>query len=137
MQYDAYIFDLDGTIYLGDELLPGASETVAAIRASGRRTVFLSNNPTKTRDEYAAKLSRLGIPTPIDDIVTSALVLGQWLRANAPGARLFVVGEAPLKTELRAAGFELSERASEVDIVVASFDRTFVYEKLQIAFDAI
>lgn len=135
--YDAYIFDLDGTIYLGDTALPGAQATVAALRAAGRRAIFLSNNPTRTRDQYAAKLTRLGIPTPVEDIVTSAFVLARWLQREAPGARLFVVGEEPLKHELSAAGFQLVERPGEIDIVVASFDRTFVYAKLQIAFDAI
>jgi NagD protein len=135
--YDAYIFDLDGTIYLGDLLLPGAAETVSAVRAAGRRTIFLSNNPTKTRQQYAAKLSKLGIPTPIDDIVNSSFVMVRWLLREAPNARLFVVGEQPLQDELLKAGFRLSERAGEIEIVVASFDRTFVYRKLQIAFDAI
>jgi len=64
-------------------------------------------------------------------------VMVQWLLRNTPGARLFVVGEEPLKSDLRAAGFPLTERASEIDVVVASFDRTFAYPKLQIAFDAI
>lgn len=135
--YSAYLFDLDGTIYLGDTLLPGAAETVAALRKVGRRTLFLSNNPTKTRSQYAMKLTRLGIPTPIDDIITSSLVMVQWLLNERPQARLFVVGEEPLKQDLRAAGFQLSEAAGEIDMVVASFDRTFVYQKLQIAFDAI
>jgi NagD protein len=135
--YSAYIFDLDGTIYLGDELLPGAAETIAALRAAGRRTIFLSNNPTKTRDQYAAKLSHMGIPTPIDDIVNSSFVMARWLGREAPDATLFVVGEEPLIGELRGAGFRLAERADEIDIVVASFDRTFVYHKLQVAFDAI
>jgi phosphoglycolate/pyridoxal phosphate phosphatase family enzyme len=135
--YSAYIFDQDGTIYLGDELLPGAAETIAALRAAGKRTIFLSNNPTKTRQQYADKLSKLGIPTPIDDIVNSSFAMVQWLLHAAPTARLFVVGEEPLKSELRAAGFQLSEQAGEIDIVVASFDRTFDYHKLQVAFDAI
>lgn len=135
--YDAYIFDQDGTIYLGEQPLPGAAETIAALRAAGKRTIFLSNNPTKTREQYAAKLTRLGIPTPIEDIVNSSFVLVQWLLCEAPAARLFVVGEEPLKSDLRAAGFVLSEEAGEIDIVVASFDRTFDYRKLQIAFDAI
>jgi NagD protein len=135
--YNAYLFDLDGTIYLGDTLLPGAAETIAALRKVGRRTIFLSNNPTKTRSQYAMKLTHLGIPTPIDDIITSSFVMVQWLLNEVPQARLFVVGEEPLKQDLRAAGFQLSETASEIDIVVASFDRTFVYQKLQIAFDAI
>ncbi len=135
--YQAYLFDLDGTIYLGDELLPGAAFTIAALRERGCRTIFLSNNPTKTRQQYAAKLARMGIPASVDEIVNSSAVLVQWLLREAPAARLFVVGEEPLKQDLVAAGFQLSERAGEIDIVVASFDRTFVYHKLQVAFDAI
>lgn len=100
--YSAYLFDLDGTIYLGDALLPGAAETVATLRAAGWRTIFLSNNPTRTRQQYAVKLTDLGIPTAVDDVVTAAFVPGQWLRQAAPQATLFVVGEEPLKEELRA-----------------------------------
>ena len=135
--YSAYLFDLDGTIYLGDVVLPGAVETIAALRAARRRTIFLSNNPTRTRRQYAAKLTALGIPTTVDDVVTSACVLGPWLRRTMPEAVLFVVGEEPLQQELRAAGFRFSARAGEIDVVVAAVDRTFVYHKLQVAFDAI
>ena len=137
MNYDAYIFDQDGTIYLGDQTLPGAPETIAALRAAGKRTIFLSNNPTKTREQYALKLGHMGIATPLEDIVNSSFVLVQWLLREATDATLFVVGEEPLKSDLRAAGFQLSEVAGEIDIVVASFDRTFAYHKLQVAFDAI
>ena len=135
--YDAYLFDLDGTIYLGDKLLPGAAETLAGLRAAGCRTIFLSNNPTKTRQQYVAKLTKLGIPATLDDVVNSSFVMVQWLLREAPTARLFVVGEEPLKHDLREAGFTLTEQVGEIDIVVASFDRTFVYHKLQVAFDAI
>jgi phosphoglycolate/pyridoxal phosphate phosphatase family enzyme len=135
--YDGYIFDLDGTVYLGNALLPTASETISALRRLGRRTVFLSNNPTNSRDEYAAKLTRLGLPTPLEDIINSSLVMVTFLRRKFPGARLFVVGEEPLCAELQAAGFELTDDPRRVDAVIASFDRTFIYRKLQIAFDAI
>jgi NagD protein len=135
--YDAYIFDLDGTIYLGDALLPGAAALIGRIRDAGRRTLFLSNNPTRSRAQYAEKLSRLGIATPAQDIVNSSFVMVEWLLRHAPGARLFVVGEQALHDELEAAGFELATTAEGVDIVVASFDRTFAYWKLQVAFDAI
>lgn len=137
LYYPGYLFDLDGTVYLGDALLPTAGETIAALRQRGARTVFLSNNPTHTRPEYAAKLTRLGVPTPVEDILTSALVMVNFLRQRMPGARLFVIGEEPLCAELRLAGFELTEEAGRAQAVIASFDRTFVYRKLQIAFDAI
>jgi NagD protein len=135
--YKAYIFDLDGTIYLGDALLPTVAETITHLRDLGRRTVFLSNNPTQTRHDYAAKLSRLGLPTPAEDVVNSSLVMVDFLSRRHSDARLFVVGEGPLRRELRDAGFELTEDATRVDAVIASFDRTFAYRKLQIAFDAI
>jgi NagD protein len=135
--YDGYVFDLDGTTYLGDALLPGAGETITFLRDSGRRTVFLSNNPTHTRDEYAEKLARLGLPTRVDEIIHSGLVMVNFLVRRMPGASLFVAGEEPLKADLVAAGFELTEDPQRVDAVIASFDRTFTYHKLQVAFDAI
>ncbi len=135
--YDAYIFDLDGTVYLGDALLPTAGETITALRDQGKRTVFLSNNPTHTRQDYAAKLTRLGLPTSVEDVVNSSVVMVDFLRHHLPQARLFVMGEEPLQAELRAAGFELTDAPQQIDVVIASFDRTFVYRKLQIAFDAI
>ena len=135
--FDGYIFDLDGTVYLGETLLPGAGEAITRLRAAGRRVVFLSNNPTHTREQYAARLARLGLPTPVHEIVNSAQVMVQWLLHEAPGCRAFVVGEQPLKDELANAGFRLVDRAAEVDVVIASFDRTFAYWKLQVAFDAI
>jgi len=135
--YNAYIFDLDGTVYLGEALLPTAGATITRLRELGRRTIFLSNNPTHTREAYARKLTRLGLPTPVDDILNSSLVMVNFLRTHLPGARLFVVGEQPLLEDLRAAGFDLAADAEGVSAVIASFDRTFVYRKLQIAFDAI
>jgi NagD protein len=135
--FDGYIFDLDGTVYLGEALLPTAGETLRVLRARGVRTTFVSNNPTHAREDYADKLTRLGVPTPVEDILTSTLVMVDFLKRRMPGARLFVVGEEPLCAELRRGGFELTERACDVDAVIASFDRTFVYRKLQIAFDAI
>ena len=135
--YDAYIFDLDGTVYLGEALLPTAGHTITTLRALGRRTVFLSNNPAHTREDYARKLTRLGLPTPPSDVINSSLVMADFLRRKMPGARLFVVGEKPLCDVLVAAGFELTEDPLRTDAVIASFDRTLVYRKLQIAFDAI
>lgn len=136
-RYDGYIFDLDGTIYLGDELLPAAAELLATLRAEGRRVAFLSNNPTRTREQYVAKLRGLGLQAEVAEVVNSSHVMVEWLRAHAPGATLFVCGEAPLIGELAAAGFPMSEQAGQIAIVVASFDRTFSYHKLQVAFDAI
>jgi len=135
--YDAYIFDLDGTVYLGDKLLPTAGETITRLREMGKRTVFLSNNPTRTREEYAAKLTHLGLQTPNEDVINSSYVMADFLNKQMPKAKLFVVGEQSLCDELERAGFTLTDDANEIDAIIASFDRTFEYRKLQIAFDAI
>ncbi|MDR7420060.1 MAG: HAD-IIA family hydrolase [Armatimonadota bacterium] len=135
--FAGYAFDLDGTTYLGEALLPGAGRAITALRAAGRPVVFVSNNPLHSRDDYAAKLTRLGLPTQPDEVVNSSYVLVRHLLATAPTARLFVIGEDSVKRELRDAGLHLTEHAADVDIVVACFDRTFDYRKLQLAFDAI
>jgi phosphoglycolate/pyridoxal phosphate phosphatase family enzyme len=135
--YDAYIFDLDGTVYLGEALLPNAQRTITTLRNAGKRTVFLSNNPTHTRFEYSAKLIRLGLPTLPEDIINSSVVMVDFLQRTLPHARLFVCGEQPLIDDLRAGGFSFADNPIEIDAVIASLDRTFAYAKLQIAFDAI
>lgn len=135
--YAGYICDLDGTIYLSERLLPGARETIKALREAGSRIVFISNKPLQTRADYAAKLNRLGIPVEVEDVINSSLVMAQHLSQIAPGAKVFVLGEPPLLRELEAAGLRLTEDPAEVDYVVASFDRTFNYAKLYTAFLAI
>lgn len=135
--FDAYVLDLDGTVYLGDELLPGAQRTVEEVRRRGRAVRFVSNNPTREREEYVRKLTRLGIPAEIDDVITTVGTMTQWLLDNAPRATVYPIAEAPLIRSLRAAGIRISEDPAEIDLVIASYDRTFSYRKLQIAFDAI
>src|SRR3954469_24492352 len=102
-----WLFDLDGTVYRGDALIPGAAETLAALRADGRRVVFLSNKPLETRADYASKLTRLGVPAVPDDVINSSLVLARHLAVLDPGAPVFVIGEPPLIGELRAHGFDV------------------------------
>lgn len=135
--YDGYIFDLDGTIYLGDELLPGAKRLILELRERGRKVVFLSNNPTKDPEMYSEKLTKLGLPTPREETVNTVVTMTQWLLQNHPDATVFPIAEEPLIRSLRNAGIKMSEDPEEIDIVIASYDRAFEYRKLQIAFDAI
>ena len=135
--YDGYVFDLDGTIYLGEELLPGARRLVLKLRELDRRVVFLSNNPTKDPGMYAEKLTGLGLETSAAEIVNPVVTMTRWLLQNHPDATVFPIAEEPLKVALRKAGIKVSERAEEIDVVIASYDRSFDYRKLQIAFDAI
>src|SRR5215210_3592162 len=135
--YEGYVFDLDGTIYLGDELLPGAERLVLKLRELEKRVIFLSNNPTKDPKMYAEKLGKLGLKTPESEIVNTVVTMTEWLLQNHPDATVFPISEEPLKRSLREAGIRMSEDPEEIDIVIASYDRGFDYRKLQIAFDAI
>jgi HAD superfamily hydrolase (TIGR01450 family) len=135
--YKGYVFDLDGTIYLGDELLPGAKRLVLKLRELGKRVIFLSNNPTKDPRMYAEKLGKLGLKTPASEIVNTVVTMTRWLLRYHPEATVFPISEEPLKNSLFEAGIRMSENPEEIDIVIASYDRGFDYRKLQIAFDAI
>lgn len=135
--FESYVFDLDGTLYLGDELLPGAAHLIEALRDHGRRVVFCSNNPTRAPQQYADKLTSLGIPAQVSDVITTSMTTVRWLAENASKSKIFVIGEQPLKDSISAAGLELSEDPREIDVVVASYDRGFDYRKLKIAFEAL
>jgi 4-nitrophenyl phosphatase len=135
--YGAYLFDLDGTVYLGDQLLPGARRLVEALRERGLPVRFLSNNPTRDPGQYAAKLGSMGLPTPVTEIVNTVVTMTRWLLDNAPDAVVYPISEPPLIRALEEAGIRTSSDPAEIDIVVASYDRSFTYEKLQVAFDAI
>ena len=137
LQYSGYIFDLDGTIYLSEKLIPGAREVIEKLRVSSKKIVFLSNKPLQTRKDYAVKLTRLGIPTAADEVINSSRVMAKWLAKQAPRAVIYVIGEPSLIEEMVQEGFRISEQAEEIQYVVASFDRTFDYRKLNIAHQAI
>ena len=135
--FKGFIFDLDGTIYLGDSLIPGADRVIQALREKGKKIVFLSNKPLQTREDYASKLTRLGIPARPDEVINSTFVMVHYLQTSAPQAKVFVIGETPFLEELKRAGFTITEEPNEIDYVVVAFDRTFDYGKLNIAYQAI
>ncbi len=135
--FDAYLFDLDGTIYLGSELLPGAKHLIDTLRERGAKTVFLSNNPTRDPQMYIEKLTKLGIPVEPHEIINTVVSTVLWLTQNHPNAVVFPIAEEPLMRALATAGIRMSDKPEEIDIVIASYDRTFDYKKLQIAFDAL
>lgn len=139
--FDGYIFDLDGTIYRGERLLPGAKRVVEELRAAGKGVVFLSNKPIQTRYDYAAKLTKLGIPTGVESVINSSFVLAQYLRTHMPDGIVYVIGEQALLNDLEEAGvrytLEPETRDYQVDYVVLAFDRTFHYEKLNRALQCV
>jgi NagD protein len=132
-----YLLDLDGTVYLSDRLIDGAAKTIASLRAKGRKLVFLTNKPLYSRADYAYKLTRLGIETTEDEVINSSYVLASYLAKAHPGAMVYAIGEPPLLDELTDAGLSLCENPNRVEYVIAAFDRSFTYDKLNIGFQAI
>ena len=140
-RFGGYVFDLDGTLYLGDQLLPGAAETVASVREAGGRVAFLTNKPLESPADYAAKLTELGIPAAEGEVVSSTDALLRYLDHHAKGTRILPIAEPLLVGLLRDHGFRTLDPTSDdpttADLVVVSWDRTFDYARLLAAFRAV
>lgn len=132
-----YLLDLDGTVYLGDQLIDGAADAILRLRARGRRLVFLTNKPLYSRSDYARKLTLLGIKTTRDQVINSSYVLASHLAKSDPGAKVYAIGEPPLLEELTDAGLSICDDTDQIEYVIAAFDRSFDYNKLNIGFQAI
>lgn len=127
-QTKCFLMDMDGTIYLGDRLLPGAREWLDLLDSQAIPYTFLTNNSARSRVEYAQKLGRLGLDVPEEKIFTSGEATAIYLKRAYPGASLYVVGTLPLCEEFSRHGFEQTE--SDPDVAVLGFDTTLTYEKL-------
>jgi 4-nitrophenyl phosphatase len=123
-----FLLDMDGTFYLGNQLIDGALKFINTIQAQGRDYLFLTNNSSKHRSDYAEKFSRLGLNIPETKIFTSGEATARYLLQSYPRAKLFVVGTPSLEEEFLQHGFELS--SDSPDIAVLGFDTTLTYEKL-------
>lgn len=135
--FAGYVVDLDGTVYLGDEPLPGAVETLARIRAAGSKLVFLTNNPLRSAARYAARLRSFGVQASEREVVTPLSVLTGYLKERHPGAAVLTVAEPLVDETLLAAGIAVTTEPAAARVVVVSFDRTFGYAKLLRAFRAV
>ncbi|HIH44588.1 MAG TPA: HAD-IIA family hydrolase, partial [Candidatus Methanoperedenaceae archaeon] len=124
-----YFVDLDGVVYRGSELIEGADRKLLELRGKGK-VIFLTNNSTKSRREYALKLNRMGIPCDETDIVTSSYAAALYITGNFGRSRVYPVGEYGLTYELWMQGHSISDSA---DVVVAGLDRSLTYRKLAIA----
>lgn len=123
-----FLLDMDGTIYLGEQLLEGAREFIDLLHRQGRDYLFLTNNSSKDSQQYAEKLTRLGLPIPHDKIMTSGGATAMYMQHESPGARVYVMGTAALEKEFLARGFVLTDDSP--DAAVLGFDTTLTYAKL-------
>lgn len=135
--YAGAVVDLDGTVYLGDRLIPGADDGVASLRERGVSVLFVTNKAIARRSDYCEKLRGLGIPVEMDEVMTSAAMTASYLARYHPTEPVFVVGEDPLRAELTDRGLRLTEDPDEAGVLLASMDRSFDYDRLTDAFRAL
>lgn len=126
-RFDAFFFDLDGVIYIGDQLLPGADQLLDTLRRRGKAIRFLTNEPRLRRDEFVRRLHRMGVSTTREEIISVGYATAHWLAGRfPPGSPVFVVGNQALKAEIAAAGMNIVDdaqaEASTLPAVVIGFD---------------
>lgn len=131
-EYHGFIFDLDGVLWVGTQPIPGAAEAINALRDSGRKIAFLTNNASRHRKHHCEKLRSLGVKVDVSEIVTSGSAAAQVLKERHGPGRVYVMGTEKLKEEMTDAGHTLAE--DKADYVVVGLDKEFDYRKLDIAF---
>jgi HAD superfamily hydrolase (TIGR01450 family) len=129
--------DLDGVVWRGDDPIPGSAEGVAALRAGGLRVVFVTNNSSGTRADYAAKLGACGVPAAPEDVLSSAMAAAQLLAADlAPGSRVLACSGPGVREALEVAGL-VAVDSGPADAVVVGWHRDFDFDRLAIASDVV
>lgn len=128
---ELYIFDMDGTIYLGYNVFPYAIRFINNLRANGKRVLFFTNNASHTTDFYVKKLTKLGFSPTKDEIMTSGDVTIEFLRRHRPGKSVYLVGTDELVENFKENGINiLTGDEDKADIVITSFDTSMTYHKM-------
>ena len=123
-----FLLDMDGTFYLGDNLLEGSLEFLAALRRTGRQALFLTNNSSKNARAYVQKLEGMGVREPFLRVYTSGQAAGRYVLEALPGKRAFLLGNGLLRLELEEMGVLLDDE--NPDYLLAGFDTTLTYAKM-------
>jgi NagD protein len=125
---ESWLTDMDGVLIHEGVPIPGAAEFLKALRESGKPFLVLTNNSIYTPRDLQARLARMGLDVPVDNIWTSALATAKFLETQRPGGTAYVIGEAGLTTALHDIGYILTDH--EPDYVVLGETRTYSFEAL-------
>lgn len=123
-----FLLDMDGTFYLGDRLIEGSLDFLAALERTGRTARFLTNNSSKSASVYAQKLERMGVDEKYRDVMTSGHAAAHYCLKHYPGGKCYLLGNPMLAEELTAMGLQLTE--DDPDYVLVAFDTTLDYAKM-------
>ena len=124
-----FVLDMDGTFYLGNQMIPGSMEFLKKVRETGRNYMFFTNNSSKTSANYIEKLGKMGCTIESRDIMTSGDVTIEYLNTHYCGKSVYLMGTEALKESFVQAGIRLVEH-EQPDVAVAAFDMELTYDKL-------
>ena len=137
-EIECFILDMDGTIYLGEELIPGADKFIKFLKNSKKEFVFLTNNSSKNSANYQQKLQKLGIDISQNRIITSGEVTADYVKKRDEKASVYIVGTEKLKEDFKGADLKIKEdKEEDIDFLVLGFDTSLNYKKLWDAHDLI
>ncbi len=134
-----FLLDMDGTLYLGDDVFDGAVDFIHSISETGRNYIYLTNNSSRAGVDYITRLRKLGFPCEAENVFTSGMATGEYLNQNYPGAKVYLAGTKAFYRELQSYGIDLVNDENghtdvdTVDVVVPGLDNELVYEKLDLA----
>ena len=126
---ELFLLDLDGTVYLDSRPIGDMKNTLASLREMGKKLVYLTNNSSKTEAEYREKLAKIGLLEEVDGVYTSGMATVEYLKANFPGARVYLVGTEALRREFSHAGIRLD--GQNPDVCVLAYDVELTFEKIR------
>lgn len=128
---ELFLFDMDGTLYLGNRLFDFTRDLLEKIKTAGKRYLFITNNSSKSVEAYVQKLKSLGVKACAEDFLTSSQATAWYLKREFPDKRLYVCGTESLKSELRQNGFEITEDTEKTECIVMGFDTELTFKKLE------
>lgn len=126
-----FLFDMDGTLYIGNRLFPFTKELLNTIKIQGKKYLFMTNNSSKSVRDYVLKLKKLGIEANIEDFITSSQVTADYLTQHYKNKKLYVCGTKSFIKELQDKGFTVTDDLNDVECVVMGFDTELTFKKLE------
>ena len=133
-QIKCFLFDMDGTINLGNELIPGMEGFFDKLKAAGREYYLLTNNSSRDHQHYVNKMNGLGVPVTRENVLISTDAFTNYMVKNHPQGKFYVLGTPQLEKNIADAGLFMTKTLEEgADFVVVGFDQTLTYEKLTTA----
>ena len=136
-KYDYFVFDLDGTIYRGEHLIPDADKVINHLKEINKKIVFVSNKTTGTAKDYYHLLKNWGLSIDENEVINSTIVASNYLKKNFNGETFFAIGEDSFIQEIERSGLKFSTSPKEIKIILVTLDRTLNYSKLEIAAHAL